>query len=211
MRAISIFFIFIITSKYSLAQDEYWSILQFKKNISSDNSIFAEYIRRDKDTFGDNNNLVLTRASLTGHYESWNYLIGASYVDFNLGNDERRLHQFFTKDFKISNSFTTVVRSGFEERFFINDDSIYWRYRLRAQINYLTTEQFGLSSYDEMIFSLNGEKRFYQGLSENRLGLGLSLKLKSVQFYLFNVFANLKNLTTESNPRWLQMQAIFNL
>lgn len=210
MRATKLFLLIITAFSYASAQDEYWGIYQFKKNISDDHFVFAEYVRRDKNTFFDAKNLELTRLSWAGKWKSWNYLIGASYVDFNSTNDERRLHQFFIRNFKMSDAINSSVRTGLEQRSFINDDLMYIRFRLRGQINFQTSSFFGLSAYDEMLFSINGGNRFYQGLNENRLGLGINFKFNAVDFYIYQTFATLKTLTVETNPRWLQLQTIFN-
>lgn len=209
-HATKLFFLLMAVFSYAKAQDEYWGIYQFKKNINKEHFVFTEYVRRDKNALFDKKNLELARLSWAGQLNSWNYLIGASYVDFNSANDERRLHQFLLRNFNLNESINSTIRTGFEQRSFINDDQIYLRFRLRAQINYQTSTLLGLSAYDEMLFSLNGEERFYQGFNENRLGLGFHFKISSVNFYIFQTFATLKNLTSETNPRWLQLQTIFN-
>jgi len=191
------------------ASDEYWGIYQFKKEISGSNFIFAEYVRRDYDGFFIRRNLDLFRLSYGGKLNEWTYLLGAAYVDFETSSNERRLHQFLIKNTNYSPNISSSVRLGLEQRSFIFDDVLYWRGRIRGQLNLPLIYQVGFSLYDEMLFALNGTNKFYQGLNENRFGVGLRYKTETYEILIFQTYAKIKTLKAETNPQWLQLQSIF--
>lgn len=210
MRAIRLLLVSqIIFSSSVYASDEYWGIFQFKKDISNSNFIFTEFVRRDQEVYFNNKNLDLFRLSYGTKWNDWIYLIGGAYVDFNSSSDERRLHQFLIKNTNHSSNISTSIRLGLEQRSFISDDLLYWRARIRGQVNLPFINPVGFSVYNETLFALNGENRYHQGLNENRFGLGFRFKAETYEILLFQTYANLKTLKNESSPQWLQLQTIF--
>lgn len=210
MHAIKWFLILqVVFISSAFASDEYWGIYQFKKEVSDSNFIFAEYVRRDYEGFFKERNLDLFRFSYGGKLDEWTYLLGAAYVDFETSSDERRIHQFFIKNTNHSPNISSSVRLGLEQRSFISDDELYWRGRLRGQLNLPLIYQIGFSLYDEMLFALNGPNKFHQGFNENRFGVGLRYKAETYEILIFQTYAKIKTLKTESSPQWLQLQTIF--
>lgn len=210
MPATKLFLAFFLPLKLTYAQDEYWSINQLKKSLNNQTSIIAEYVRRDRNTFFENKNLELARLSIGGRLHSWNYLLGAAYLDFVTANDERRLHQYLLKNCQWTDRFNSMFRIGLEQRNFINDEYLYWRFRNRLQLNYSIAEYFGLSTYDEILFSLNGDKKFSLGFNENRLGIGFHLNVKNIDIYVYQTYAIIKTLSSDTKQNWLQIQTILN-
>lgn len=210
MRAIKwVIVLQIALASSAFASDEYWGIYQFKAEISESNFIFTEYVRRDFSGLFKEKNLDLLRLSYGGKLGDWTYLIGAAYVNFELSTDERRLHQFFIKNTNHSHNISSSIRLGLEQRSFISDDELYWRARVRGQLNLPLLYWVGFSLYDEMLFALNGQNKFYQGLNENRFGVGFRYKAETYEILIFQTYAKLKTLKTESSPQWLQLQTIF--
>lgn len=211
MRAIKILFIlgvFLITSN-SFAYDEEWGIFQFRKKLEGDNQIFAEYVRRDYSKLFDQRNFDMIRLSWGGRVGQWGYLVGASYLDFERGNDERRLHQFFTYNTRFENAAAIFVRLGLEQRNFITDENLYWRQRTRVQVNFLPQYVFGVAAYNEAFYAFNGYKKFAVGLNENRHGWGLRYNQGPFDVYLYHVFAELTTLKSKTQPQWLQLQTVY--
>lgn len=209
MRAIRwLLFLPLILSSAANAAEEYWGIYQFRNDLSSSHFLFSEYVRRDTNTFFGTNNLDLVRFSIGGKVEGWTYLVGGAYVNFATSDDERRLHQFFIRSFNLSQYITAPIRLGLEQRSFISNENLYFRARLRGQVNFPVWSAFGFAAYDEMLLALNGANRFYQGLNENRLGFGIRLKFESVEALLFHTQAQVKTLRSETHPQWIQLQTI---
>lgn len=190
-------------------REETWGIYQFKQELSKPHFLFMEYVRRDNGTFFEKRFLDLFRFSYGGKIHDWTYLVGASYVDFETSSDERRIHQFLTNQYLIGTSMQLLVRLGLEERSFINDDTLYLRGRLRAQLNIPVTEHFGFATYNEGLAAFNGDKKYYQGFNENRFGLGLRFKTSHFELLMYQTFAELKTLKSTSHPQWFQLQTIY--
>lgn len=209
MRAIKLILLFILISPFASATDEYWGIYQFKKDLNQSHFLFFEYVRRDQDQFFENKFLDLYRFSYAGKIKGWTYLIGGAYVDFAKTSDERRLHQFLINQFQLTQSLSSLVRFGFEERSFISDSNIYIRARARAQLNLPIYGSWGLAAYDEILIPLNGENKYFQGLNENRFGTGLRFKSEKLEVLLYHTQAFVKSLRTETYPQWIQLQTIY--
>lgn len=195
---------------FARAADEYWGIYQFKKDISDTHFLFAEYLRRDLSGYFEVKKFDLFRISYGGKINEWIYLVGAAYVDFSSFTDERRLHQFFIRNINHGQIASSIIRLGLEQRSFISDDELYWRGRVRGQLNVSLVSSFGVSFYDEMLFALNGVNKFYQGFNENRLGVGFRYKAKQIEVLIYHTYATVKTLKTELNQQWIQLQTIFN-
>ncbi|MFN8845908.1 MAG: DUF2490 domain-containing protein [Bdellovibrionales bacterium] len=192
------------------ALDEYWAILQFKKQMSSDHFLLLEYVERDKTNFFENKNLGLTRLSFGGTVGSFKYLIGGAYVDFTSSADERRLHQFLISSYSLESLFTFPLRIGLEERSFIGDEKIYLRGRLRVQANFLPQYKIGLVAYNEAFYIPNGYNKFVTGLNENRFGFGIRYITNEVEVYLYKTQADIKNISQSRHLQWIQLQTLIN-
>ncbi|MBL7555239.1 MAG: DUF2490 domain-containing protein [Bdellovibrionaceae bacterium] len=207
---ISIYFLVLTLTLPAFARDEDWGIFQFRKRLDGGHQIFAEYVRRDRGELFSQKFLDLYRLSWGGKLGDWTYLIGGAYVDFNIGADERRLHQFGIYNFTKENTVSGVFRTGLEERSFISDDFIYFRYRNRIQLNLLPQHAFGFSIYDEIFYVPDGRNKFSSGFNENRLGIGFRYVIENLEFYIFNTTGYMKTPKSSDRFEWLQLQTIFS-
>lgn len=208
--AVSIYFLVLILSVPAFARDEDWGVFQFRKRLDGGHQIFAEYVRRDRGDLFSQKFLDLYRLSWGGKLGDWTYLVGAAYVDFNSGPDERRLHQFGVYNFFWENKISGFIRIGLEQRSFISDEFIYLRSRNRLQLNLLPEYAFGLSGYDEIFYVPDGHNKFSSGFNENRLGFGLRYTIENLEIYLFHTTGYLKTPKSNDQFEWLQLQTIFS-
>lgn len=207
---ITIYFLAMAMSIPALARDEDWGIFQLRKRLDGGDQVFAEYVRRDRGELYSEKFLDLFRISWGGRLGDWTYLIGGAYVDFNIGSDERRLHQFGIYNFTLENKVSGVFRTGLEQRSFVSDDFIYLRARNRLQLNILPQYAFGFSAYNEIFYVPDGRNKFSSGFNENRLGIGFRYMIENLEFYIFNTTGYMKTKKTSDRFEWLQLQTIFS-
>jgi hypothetical protein len=208
--AFSILFLALFLSVPALARDEDWGIFQFRKRLEDGHQIFGEYVRRDRGDIFSEKFLDLYRLSWGGKIGNWSYLLGAAYVDFNTGADERRLHQFAVYNFRKEDIVSGIIRTGLEQRSFISDDYIYFRFRNRLHLNFFPQFPFGVSGYDEIFYVPNGHNRFISGINENRFGLGLRYVFENFEIYLFHTTGYTKTPKSSDRFEWVQLQTIFS-
>jgi hypothetical protein len=194
------------------ARDESWSIFQFRKKLDGGHQVFAEYVRRDRGDLFTNKNLDLFRISYGGKIEGsqWGHLVGAAFVDFETGGDERRLHQFALYNRSFDGVVGILGRFGFEQRQFNGDEGVYWRIRNRVQLNWLPQFTFGPSIYDEILYAVDGRMRFQTGFNENRFGLGVRFHTDDLEVLLYHTAAHLKTLRRDDRVEWLQLQTVYS-
>ncbi len=209
-RTLSIYFLILTFSLPLFARHEDWGIFQFRKRLTEGQQIFAEYVRRDRGDLFSEKFLDLYRLSWGGRLGAWAYLVGGAYVDFNMGSDERRLHQFGLYNFTIENKVSGVFRLGFEQRSFISDDFVYLRSRNRLQLNFIPQHAFGVSVYDEVFYVPEGRSKFSSGFNENRFGIGVRYITENIEFYVFNTTGYMKTPKSSERFEWLQLQTIFS-
>lgn len=195
-----------------MASDETWGIFQFRKRIDGGKQIFAEYVRRDRGALFQNPNIDLFRVSYGAKFEdqSWGYLFGIAYVDFETGSIEKRSHQFVVYNRTFENLASVAGRFGFEQRQFNDDESIYWRVRSRLQLNFAPHWIVGPSMYDEVFYVLDGKSRFASGFNENRFGVGLRYHSENLELMVFHTAAQLKSIRRDDRVEWLQLQTVFS-
>jgi len=192
--------------------DESWGIFQFRKKLDGGHQIFAEYVRRDRGDLFSQKNLDLFRLSYGGKIEgsNWGYLVGAAFVDFETGGDERRLHQFGLYNRSFEGVVGVLGRFGFEQRQFNGDEGVYWRIRSRVQLNRLPQFAFGPAIYDEILYAVDGRTRFQTGFNENRFGLGVRFHTDDLEIILYHTAAHLKTLRRDDRVEWLQIQTVYS-
>ena len=210
IRAISLLLISLSLSSQVFATDEYWGIYQFKTDITAENFIFTEYVRRDRDKYFEDKNLDLVRISIGGKWNQWTYMLGLAHVDFAQGPEELRFHQFLIRSIKFDGNKESLIRLALEERKFENDENLYLRGRARMQLNVPVYRQWGFAFYDEILIALNGNNRFYTGLNENRLGAGVRYKAHNFEVMLYKTLGYIRTLKGETEPQWIQLQTIFS-
>lgn len=192
------------------ARNEDFGIFQFRKRLDGGHQVLVEYVRRDRVHLFQDKYLNLYRLSWGGTLGSWSYLIGGGYVDFEKGADEKRLHQFFIRNFSEGEWLRGFVRLGLEERNFLGDESVHLRGRARIQANVLTTYGLGPSLYNEAFYVHHGQGRFVEGFNENRFAVGIRYSLADFEIYLFHVSGYLQTLKSSDRFEWAQMQTVFS-
>lgn len=194
------------------ASDETWGIFQLRKRMGDGQQIFAEYVRRDRGGLFTRRNLNLFRLSYGAKFEGsyWGYLVGAAFVDFESGDDERRLHQFAVYSRTFENFASVGGRFGFEQRRFTGDEGVYWRIRNRVQLNLLPGLVVGPSIYDEIFYAVDGRQRFSTGFNENRFGVGLRFHNEDAEIALYHTTVNVKTRRSEDRVEWLQFQTVIS-
>lgn len=191
------------------ARDEDFGIFQFRKKLPDQHQLLFEYVRRDQGSLFSNKFLDLFRGSWGGQWGAWNYLVGATYVDFGTSTTEWRAHQFLIRPASFNKYLKGFVRAGLEERYFDEDDDVYFRGRLRGQLHLLTGTHFGFSFYDEIFYVPSGGTRFSAGVNEERRGLGIRLEFRDLEIYLFNVSGFSKSLKGTKSFEWAQLQTVW--
>ncbi len=208
MRVINVllFLVFVLQSEPIFSRDQDWGIFQAVTKLSNDRLIFAEWLRRDNGPLFDQKFFDYFRFSYgkkDGHFV---YLLGAGLVDFENRSDEKRLHQFLIYSNKWPSVLLSRNRLGMEERFFDGDPQVYFRIRLRTQINPLPQYSWGLSTYNEIFYVPQGFDRFYTGVNENRFGFGPRFTTKDFEVYLYYMKVLLRSPTRKLYPTWGQLQ-----
>ena len=212
----------------SEAKDEIWEIVQVRKKLESNRVLLIEYVRRD--FIGSNQQplsvpysnrmLDLYRVSIgfkVPTLQRWTALLGGAFIDFERGNDERRLHQFLVGNYSLESYedwASATIRLGLEERCFNDDNAFYLRSRARLQIDLRPMDTLGPAVYDELFFVADGGARFASGFNENRLGLGLRLRMPAIAqdhgLYLFHTSGFLQTLRSTEHFEWYQLQFTYS-
>lgn len=193
------------------AYDEQWGIFQVRQKLTGGSQVLAEFVRRDTSDLFSKRFLDLYRVSYGAKlHDDWAYLVGAAFIDFESGGDERRLHQFLIYNGRLSASIGVLGRIGLEQRQFNNDSKWYWRSRNRIQINFLQDQMLGVALYDEVFYIPDGGSRLATGFNENRFGIGPRFVAGSLEAYLYHVVANWRTVRRDDRLEWLQLQLIYS-
>jgi hypothetical protein len=211
MRATKLFLLILIwLPAAAFARDQDWGILQVRTQFAGGYVFMGEVIRRDGGTLYEDRIFDLYRFSAGKKMGRFTVLAGGALVDFGIGNDERRLHQFLIYGLPDWQNISGFVRMGLEERFFAGEPETHWRARLRLQAHPLSHLPAGPAFYNEAFWTPDGHGKFANGHNENRFGAGFRVTAKPLDVYLFYVWAKLEGLSRTSYPQWGQLQITFD-
>lgn len=210
MRVIKyfIFLFMLINIIPAQARDQDWGFFQLNYHYSEDTILMAEWLRRDSGQLFDKKVFDYFRFSYGQKLsKNWIYFLGAGYADFYRKDNEYRGHQFLIYQRLQPRLFRSLNRFALEERLFERDSNLYFRLRIRNQIDPLPQYHWGLSVYNEAFIVPQGHSRFFSGLNENRFGFGPRYTNEEIDLYFYWVETYLRNSQGEKRHQtWGQLQ-----